>query len=221
MCDIYQSLLVLSKIVAVLSGYLGETTEFLVCFFIYLQASYGRDIFTRKSSIRQVCVSVTFSGSTLKFCLHDTILKVAGSYLQCFWAVTELRGQIFRKRTVRKVNRFSFCQSNTALLPQLSFSNFRFLERDARWPNGQCTGLRIERFRFEPRPGTAVCSWAKHFTLTVPLSTQVYKWIPANLLLGVTLRWTCIPSRGEQKYSLSLHATETGINPSTDGPLGS
>ena len=25
-----------------------------------------------------------------------------------------------------------------------------------------------------------LCSWAKHFTLTVPLSTQVYKWIPAN-----------------------------------------
>ena len=22
-------------------------------------------------------------------------------------------------------------------------------------------------------------SWARHFTLTVPLSTQVYKWVPA------------------------------------------
>ena len=40
-------------------------------------------------------------------------------------------------------------------------------------------------------------SWARHFTLTVPLSTQVYKWVPANLMLGVTLRWTSIPSRGE------------------------
>ena len=29
------------------------------------------------------------------------------------------------------------------------------------------------------------------------LSTQVYKWVPANLMLGVTLRWTSIPSRGE------------------------
>jgi len=36
---------------------------------------------------------------------------------------------------------------------------------------------------------------------TVPLSTQVYKWVPANLvplstqvlMLGVTLRWTSIP----------------------------
>ena len=28
-------------------------------------------------------------------------------------------------------------------------------------------------------------SWARHFTLTVPLSTQVYKWVPANLMLYV------------------------------------
>ena len=49
------------------------------------------------------------------------------------------------------------------------------------------------------RPGRPVlCSWAlRHFTLTVPLFTQVYKWVPANLMLGVTLRWTSIPSRGE------------------------
>ena len=33
--------------------------------------------------------------------------------------------------------------------------------------------------------------------LTVPLSTQVYKLVPANLMLGVTLQWTSIPSRGE------------------------
>ena len=29
-----------------------------------------------------------------------------------------------------------------------------------------------------------LCSWAKHFSLTAPLSIQVYKWIPANLMLG-------------------------------------
>ena len=42
-----------------------------------------------------------------------------------------------------------------------------------------------------------LCSWARHFTLAVPLSTLVYKWILANLMLGVTLRWTSIPSRRE------------------------
>ena len=41
-----------------------------------------------------------------------------------------------------------------------------------------------------------LCSWSRHFTLTVPLSTQVYKWVLVNLMLSVTLRWTSIPSRG-------------------------
>ena len=31
-----------------------------------------------------------------------------------------------------------------------------------------------------------LCYWARHFTLTVPLSTQVYKWVLANLMLGET-----------------------------------
>ena len=43
----------------------------------------------------------------------------------------------------------------------------------------------------------ALRSWARHFTLIVPLSTRVYKWVLANLMLGVTLRWTSIPSKGE------------------------
>ena len=25
-----------------------------------------------------------------------------------------------------------------------------------------------------------LCSWARHLTLTVPLSIQVYKWVPVN-----------------------------------------
>ena len=37
-----------------------------------------------------------------------------------------------------------------------------------------------------PGRGTVLCSWARHFTPIVPLSTQVYKWVPAKLLLGVT-----------------------------------
>ena len=39
-----------------------------------------------------------------------------------------------------------------------------------------------------------LCSWARHFTLTVLLSTVEYKWVPANLILGVTLRWTRVVS---------------------------
>ena len=47
-----------------------------------------------------------------------------------------------------------------------------------------------------PGWGTVLCSWARHFTLVVPPSTKVYKWVPAKLLLGVTLQWISIPSRG-------------------------
>ena len=49
-----------------------------------------------------------------------------------------------------------------------------------------------------PGRGHCVVFLARHFTLTVPLSTQVYKWVPANLMLGVTLRWTSIPSGGSK-----------------------
>jgi len=35
--------------------------------------------------------------------------------------------------------------------------------------------------------GIALCSWARHFASTVPLSTQVYEWVLANRTLCVTL----------------------------------
>ena len=34
--------------------------------------------------------------------------------------------------------------------------------------------------------GITLCSWARHYTLTVPLSTQVYKRVPTNLYAGGT-----------------------------------
>ena len=43
-----------------------------------------------------------------------------------------------------------------------------------------------------PGRGTVLCSGARHFTLTVPLTTQVYKWVPKNLTLG------SIPFRGSR-----------------------
>ena len=56
--------------------------------------------------------------------------------------------------------------------------------------------LPIERSRFEPWPGT-LCCVSRHFTLMVPLFTQVYKWVQVNLMLEVTLLWTSIPSKEE------------------------
>ena len=40
-------------------------------------------------------------------------------------------------------------------------------------------------------PGRGHC--VVFFTLTVPLSTQVYEWVPENLMLGVTLQWASAP----------------------------
>ena len=54
--------------------------------------------------------------------------------------------------------------------------------------------------------------WARHFTPTVSLSTQVYKRLPANVMLGVTK----IPSMGEL-----LYATETIDKHPPDGQLSS
>ena len=48
-----------------------------------------------------------------------------------------------------------------------------------------------------------LCSWLRHFTLTVPLSTHVCKWVPVNLTLGVALQWTS-GGRGKNLIYCSL-----------------
>ena len=72
-----------------------------------------------------------------------------------------------------------------------------YFNEETRWPHGQCARLRIERSGFGSWPGTLCCVLGQDTTLTVPLFTQVYTWVPANVMLGVTLRWTSIPSRVE------------------------
>ena len=47
-----------------------------------------------------------------------------------------------------------------------------------------------------------LCSWPRHLTLTVPLSTQVYKWVLANLLLGVMQLSLAIPWARARKGAL-------------------
>ena len=80
-----------------------------------------------------------------------------------------------------------------------------------------------ERSWFEPWPGIALFSWARHFTLTVPLSTQVYKWVPAKLLLGITLRWTQSRGGGERAVEILLVSScyRKRDRSRPDGPLGS
>ena len=55
-----------------------------------------------------------------------------------------------------------------------------------------------------------LCSWARHFTLTVPLSAQVYKWVLVNLMLEVTLQWTSIPSRESRNTPSHFMLLELG-----------
>ena len=47
-------------------------------------------------------------------------------------------------------------------------------KQEAQWPNGPCERFRSERVQ-ALAGGTVLCSWARHLTLTVPLSTQEYK----------------------------------------------
>ena len=44
-----------------------------------------------------------------------------------------------------------------------------------------------------PGSSPVLCSWTRHFTLTVPPSTQEYKWVPANCWGNLTNCWgvTC------------------------------
>ena len=70
-----------------------------------------------------------------------------------------------------------------------------------------------------------LCSWARHFTLIVPLSTQEYKWVPADCqgnqkkMLGGNLRWIIIPSRRSSDTPKSLNAMEIGISSGCVGHL--
>jgi len=72
-----------------------------------------------------------------------------------------------------------------------------------------------------------LCSWAKHLILTVPLSTQVYKWVPVNCwgkpkkLRGNDLRWTKILSRGCRNTPSRFMLQKPGISCRSYGPLGS
>ena len=81
-----------------------------------------------------------------------------------------------------------------------------------------CGGaVRIEWSGFKPWPGTLLCSWARHLTRTVPLSTQEYKWVPPgqivgkpNKLRGSDLRWTSIPSRGSRNIPSRIMLQKPG-----------
>ena len=69
-----------------------------------------------------------------------------------------------------------------------------------------------------------LCSWARHFTLTVPPSTQEYKWVPANCWGNLTNCWgvTCDglasrPGGVEILLAASCYGNQNKLRP--DGPV--
>ena len=78
---------------------------------------------------------------------------------------------------------------------------------------------RLEGLGSSPGRVIALCSWARHFSLTVPLSTQVYNWVPAKCQGKLTKFGgiTCDglvshPGRVAILYSYLIHATKAGIS---------
>ncbi len=74
--------------------------------------------------------------------------------------------------------------------------------REAQWPTGLKhwtldRGVRVQALGRV----NALYSWSRHISLTTPLSSQMYKWVLVNLMLGVTLRWTSIPFSVGVEYS--------------------
>ena len=84
----------------------------------------------------------------------------------------------------------------------------------------QCRVLRIEK-RLILSVHLYTPAIMSTFTHTVLLSTQVYKWVPANLMLGVTLRWTSILTEGIRNSSSRFILLKPKIKLLSDGPVTS
>ena len=86
-----------------------------------------------------------------------------------------------------------------------------------RWTSDQAVWVRSLAWAI------ALCSWARHLTLTVPLSSQEYtcKWYRRQNS-GGNLRWTSMlhPIQGSSNTPSRLHVKETGISSSSVGQFG-
>lgn len=83
-----------------------------------------------------------------------------------------------------------------------------------------CAQLRIERSGFEPWPVTLRSVLRQDTTLTVPLSTQLYKRVrPANVMLkgNVTMDWHPIQGGKEILLVISYYRNRDKLRP--DGPF--
>ena len=108
------------------------------------------------------------------------------------------------------------------------------------WPYDLWAGLSVNRSAFVTWPGHVFCSCAKHFSVTVPLSTQEYKWV-AKISQGSLKKcqwggwgpWDGLAShqggssktpsrfmRGNQVYKLTGPCDFVSVYPSHSQPKG-
>ena len=131
------------------------------------------------------CAQLTFKTSCFtkrsKNALNERISSLVDI---CLSANKDVRIQVWLEKRHNDTSNHKCSDSlHFWLLFQL-YRPLRTLSGRREWPDGQCAGLPIE----------PSWPWARHLTLTLALSTKLYKWVLTNLILGVTFRWTSIPS---------------------------
>ena len=72
----------------------------------------------------------------------------------------------------------------------------------------------------DPSPGRGYCVVFLGKTLLQCLSPPRYNWLPANLLLGVALQWTSIPSKRSRNIPVVALYYRNRDKVLLDGPLG-
>ena len=87
--------------------------------------------------------------------------------------ITNIGGLREQDLTCRKMvlDRFQIDSCFLVFMTIIDIGLYRW-NRETQWPNGQCFGSRSRGLGSRPGRVIVLCSWARHFTLTVHLSTQ-------------------------------------------------
>ena len=163
-----------------------------------------------------ICVVVThLCGLHLCGCQKDIAIdskQLRNSHLVTKLFKIMLVSKQQKQRLVGRVNLYNWIimddlhLQNKSWLKQNQLLNYRqWCNLESRWPHSLGVQLQFEWLHVSPGwvncVSTVLCLGKTFNPHSASLSTPVYKWVPANLMLGVTLQWTSIPSKGVMKYS--------------------
>ena len=133
-----------------------------------------------KTVMKFIKITMEACFSVRIMCSHLMWGQVRLSITDCEWRVITL-----------------LASGNIILVERLKFTAYVKSMIEVPWPCGQCDHPQDQAAQVWARAGDFVlcslaqyivwCSLARHVTLAVSLSTQVYKWVLANSMLGVTL----------------------------------